>query len=331
MNSKNFFALIALLFITCTKENNNQQVRTFVENNASDPVDALTPLNDLGTGIYNGYVGGLYPGGSNTPSGTYASDLLAVCKSIIPIDSFGNPSNVGKKGEVLFISMGGSTGADNMMALKTKTTNNPLTYSKLHLMNCNQAGQQAPLNFIMDPNSAYWGHVGDVLKLNKGSFRQVQIIYLETEDSTTSLTFPDRSIKVKNSLEACLRVMKQKCVNLKIVYVLGRTRVFGNNTPWNHEPSPYHFGWGCKMAIEDQINGVPGTEYKGGNAVAPMLTWGFYEWATTHPRKTDGFAWLASESRDGLHSSTAGKDSLSKRFQKFLLTDPYASKWYAAH
>jgi hypothetical protein len=323
--------LVLILFVTCKKDNTGTTANASDLNNISDPVDTLIPLNDLGRGTYHGYVGGLYPNGANTPSGPYAKNLHAMSKSIIPIDTFGNPSNIGKQGQILFISMGASTGANTMMALKEKTVGNPLTNPKLHLMNCNQAAQQAPLNFIMNPKSDYWGHVGFVLKYNKGSFRQVQVVYLETEDSTRSLAFPGRPVTVKDDLEACLRVMKSKFPNLKVVYVLGRSRVFGTNAAWNREPAPYYFGWACKWAIEDQINKVHGTRYWGPSPVAPMITWGFYEWATTKPRTTDGFSWQPSETKDGLHGNEAGQDTVATRFQNFLLTDRYASLWYAAH
>ena len=62
--------------------------------------------------------------------------------------------------------------------------------------------------------------------------------------------------------------------------MLGRTTTFEGVTQLtNKEPCPYYNGWACKFMIEDQINGVPGTEYKGDSAVAPLVTWGWYEWA----------------------------------------------------
>jgi hypothetical protein len=158
----------------------------------------------------------------------------------------------------------------------------------------------------------------------------VQVIYLETDDSA-KVIWPNKPNIVKNDIDSCLRLFKQKFPNLKLVYVLGRTKTFGNLKYWNREPGPYYFGWGCKWAIEDQINGVPGTEYKGENAVAPMLTWGFYEWANETPRITDGFSWNASQTVDGLHATTVGQDTLTTRFQNFLLTDQYANLWYAKH
>ncbi|MEO8710466.1 MAG: hypothetical protein ABI405_00015 [Parafilimonas sp.] len=320
--------LISLLFITCTKENNSANLNATEINNSVVSVDtAIIPLNDLGKKTFNGYVGGLYPGGKNAPSKAYASDLLSTSQKIIPIDSFGNSF---KHGRIVFISLGGSTCGHNMIQLKKQTKNNPLTNKMLALLNCSNGYGEASLNSMINPSDPYWNHVTQIIQGSGSSYKQVQVIYLESDDSSRYRNWPGRANLVKDELETCLRVFKQKFTNLKVVYVLGRTRTFGNQALWNREPSPYYQGWGCKWAIEDQINGVPGTEYKGKNAVAPMLTWGWYEWADTIPRKTDGFYWLQSETSDGLHATPTAQDTLATRFQNFLLTDKYASIWYAA-
>lgn len=323
--------LTMLLFIACNKENTTQLVSqsTSDVSNFQSPDDV--PLNDLGTGIYRGYVGGLYPGGANEASGVYAEDLLATCNSIKPIDVNGNPDAT-NKGFVVFISLGGSTGGKNMTALIKKTKGNPVTNSRLKLMNGNQPAQKATLTNIANPNNIYWGHVSQVLNGHNSSYKQVQVVYLETDDGVTTVKFPDRPNIIKQRIQACMRTLQAKFPNLKVVYVLGRSRTFPNTTtPWNTEPSPYYFGWACKWAIEDQINNVPGTEYKGPNKVSPMVAWGFYQWADSLPRTTDNFYWRFSETKDGMHASEAGQDTLSGRFQKFLLTDPYANTWYAKH
>lgn len=321
--------LISLFLIACTKESNNKIVSAYEQtNNVNDQPPGCIPLNDLGKGLYKGYMGGLYPGGVNKPPKEYAADLLMISKQIVPINKKGEPSETGY---IVFISMGGSTGGKNMTALINKTKANPLTNPYLNLMNCNQPAQKAPLSAIIDSNSEYWSHITKILTINKSGYKQVQVVYLETDDGVVTSKFPDRPILVKDKIEASLRTMMQKFVNLKVVYVLGRTRTFSNTvTPWNTEPAPYYFGWASKWAIEDQINGVPGTEYKGSNKVAPMLAWGFYQWADSLPRTTDSFYWRYSETKDGLHANEAGQDTLSNRFQKFLLTDNYASKWYKA-
>ena len=118
-------------------------------NAVKDLDTAKIPLIDLGANTYLGYTGGLYPGGVNDASGQYASDLLDVSNSIVPIDKSGLPSTTGK---VVFISVGASVGGHMMKALITKTTNNPATNPKLLLINCNQGAGYASLNNIMNPS-----------------------------------------------------------------------------------------------------------------------------------------------------------------------------------
>ena len=331
MITRNTTTFIVLLFFSCSKENITQQ-RQLNSNDNSEAVAITTkiPLNDLGKGTYLGYVGGLYPGGVNTPPLKYAFDLMQISKTIVPVDTFGNASDNGK---IVFISLGASIGGKNMKALVKKTAGNSLTNPKLLLFNCNEGGKYSALSNIMNPNDSYWLHVSEVIKNQKSGFKQVQIVYLETDDGIITKKFPDRPNQIKNKIQACARTIKLKFPNEKVLYLLGRTRTFndaGNNaTPWNTEPSPYYFGWACKWAIEDQINSVPGTEYKGANKVAPIITWGFYQWADSLPRTTDNFYWRASETKDGLHSNDAGEDTLATRFQNFLLTNLYSKLWYA--
>jgi hypothetical protein len=329
MKSINAAFFIALLLIACTKEriNENTQSNASAINNAIKD-DNTIPLNDLGTNTYKGYVGGLYPNGMNSPTNQYAADLLSISSQIVPLDTSGNAISNGK---IVFISLGSSIGGHTMQVLKTKTDTSSITNPKLKLINCNNGYGSGSLNSIANPADPYWDHVTKILTGTKSSYKQVQVIYLETDDSSRSVTWPARPNIVKNDIENCMRVFKKKFKNVKLVYLLGRTRTFGNQRPWNREPSPYYLGWGCKWAIEDQINGVPGTEYKGPNAVAPMITWGFYKWAEMTPRKTDDFYWLLTETSDGLHATDRGQDTLATRFQTFLLTDKYAGIWYAKH
>ena len=328
MKTKTFtFIIIALSVIGCSKEKDFTTQVNGQNNSAATVTTDNIPINDLGTGKFKGYTGGLYPNGQNDASGMYAIDLFQTCHNITPLDTFGNPSP--QKGKVLFISMGWSTCAQNMRALQAKTTGNPLTNPKLLLLTCNNGAGTARVNNIMNPNDPYWKLVAKDLRDANSSFRQVQIIYLETEDSSKNTSFPGRPLEVKNDLQSCFRVFEQKFPNIKLVYLLARTTTFGNHDHiFNLEPCPYYFGWACKWAIEDQINGVEGTAYKGANKVSPMITWGFYQWATSTPRITDGFKWTADLTQDGMHANDAGRDTLSTRFQNFLLTDKYAKNWY---
>jgi hypothetical protein len=332
MSKKPAVLLLSLLFVACTKENTGSQLRAFSESfdKVYTPPDPKIPLDDLGVQTFGDSVGGLYPGGTNSPAGTYAHDLFLISQRIVPLDTFGNVSS-SSAAKIVFISMGGSTGGHNMKNLQLKTYGNTLCNQKVKIINGNTGTGEGALQNIMDPGNTYWDHITQMLRGTRSSYRQVQVLYLESDDTTRFISWPQRPTLVKNDVEICMQVMKKKFPNLKVLYVLGRTRTFGDNVPWNKEPSPYYFGWGCKWAIQDQIKGVAGTQYKGRNPVAPMITWGFYQWADSLPRRTDQFYWRSSETEDGLHANSFGEDTLTDRFQNFLLTDRNAKIWYAAH
>src|SRR5690349_14404186 len=115
MKAKSTWLLITLLIIACKKESNNILTTAEQSNSATAVLQDRIPLNDLGTGTYQGYIGGLYPNGYNKPSGTYAADLYLTCNNMVPLDVDGKPST--SNGYIVFISMGGSTGGKNMTAL----------------------------------------------------------------------------------------------------------------------------------------------------------------------------------------------------------------------
>jgi hypothetical protein len=330
MNKYLFFLLLLMAFFACNKEGNVRLNSSAHSNSSVEFTDTVKiPINDLGTGTYLGFMGGLYPGGVDTPSGKYAKDLLRFASRITPLNSNGKPSDTGK---IVFISLGVSTGGHNMYALIAKTTDNPRTNPFLLLANCNNGSGNASLNSIANPSDTYWDHVSSILNAHHITYKQVQVIYLETDDSIPIVSFPERPYQVRDDLKLAMQTCKAKFKHLKLVYVLGRTTTFNKFQVQNIEPCPYYNGWGEKFFIEDQINGAPGTQYKGDSAVAPLVTWGWYQWAdgTTVPRQ-DGFVWTKDQTIDGLHADAEGQDTLATRFQKFLLTDKYASIWYANH
>ena len=332
MKANQLSALLLLAFSACSKMD-DKPIRSGVMNNsASQFTDTIkVALTDLGTGTYFGITGGLYPGGLNYPTLQYKRDLKNFAAAIRPLNNIGAvDSTVGK---IVLISLGGSTAGHMMRALKLKTKNDTSTNTFLKLIDCSDGHGTGSFQSIANPNDPYWTLVFDAISTNTATPEQVQVIYVESEDSSQVISFPARPYAVKNDIEAAMRACKMKFKNLKLVYFLGRTTTFSDThdlkQTTNREPCPYYNGWATKLAIEDQINGVPGTEYKGANAVAPLLTWGWYQWAdgTNIPRQ-DGFTWQDSDTVDGLHATDVGEDTLSERFKNFLLTDKFASIWY---
>lgn len=292
---------------------------------------AKIPLIDMGSKTYLGYNGYLYPNLSNQPLGQYATDLHNFCISIVPLDSLGSPDSL--NGRIGFISIGASTCAIMMNALTAKTEGNPLTNPKLLMATCTSGAES--INEIMDPKNRFWNTVTKKLQERNLKAKQVEVAYLETEDSVSTNGFPERPLRTKTEYQKAMRTFKTKFPNIKLVYLLGRPTTFlaGSKVKMpNLEPCPYYNGWACKWVIEDQINGVSGTAYKGTKPVSPLVTWGWYEWTdgSAVPR-SDGFTWQKEDTGDGLHANEAGADTLSTYFQNFLLTDPNASIWYANH
>jgi len=330
MRINSLFLVTIVVLYSCRKDNNAEINSAAINNNSVEFTDTIkVPINDLETGTYYGFTGGLYPGGADTPSGQYAKDLRRFASNITPLDSNGKASD---RGKIVFISLGASTGGNNMKALIIKTTGNTETNPSLLLLNCNNGAGTATLNSMMDPNDPYWDHVSLILGYHHITYRQVQVIYFETDDSIPINSFPARPYQFRDDFKIAMQTCKAKFRRLKLVYVLGRTTTFNKIMVQNIEPCPYYNGWGEKFFIEDQIKGVPGTKYKGDSAVAPLVTWGWYQWAngSNIPRK-DGFVWTVDETADGLHANAEGQDTLATRFQNFLLTDKYASIWYANH
>lgn len=319
--------LVGFIFANCSKENSQNAVEASVNIDNIVVTDTVkVPLIDLGKRTYLGFKGGLYPNGANLASGKYAKDLLSFARNIIPKDTSGKSSATGVVG---FISLGGSTTGNLMNALLAKTVGNPVTNPSLFMLNCANGKHTGSINNMINPADPYWTYVNNRLTSAKLSYKQVQVVYLETEDSFYTTTFPDRAFRARDEYESALRLFKTKFPQLKLVYVLGRTTTFNVDNVTNSEPCPYYNGWACKFVIEDQINGVAGTVYKGQSAVAPMITWGWYEWANgTNVPRSDGFTWQESNTVDGLHANDAGEDTLSSRFQNFLLTDSAAKTWY---
>jgi len=323
--------LLCVLFTACKREvTERKSLPAQTENAAILNDTAKIPITDLGAGTFLGRTGGLYPGGVNTPSGVYAQDLLTFAGSVKPRNASGN---IVQDGVVGFIAIGGSTAGKMMSALTDKTVGNPLTNQKLKLVNCTNGEASASANSLMNPLDNIWNIIQGKLDRKKLTNAQVQVIYLETEDSVQTSGFPVRPLRLKQEYLEVMHVFKSRFANIKLVYLLGRTTTFKSPTKYtihNVEPNPYYNGWACKWLIEDQINGAAGTDYKGANAEAPLITWGWYQWAygTSQPR-LDGFTWEDSDTVDGLHAAPTGQDTLSTYFQKFLLTDPYAKLWYA--
>lgn len=328
---KKYFTIsvaVLIIFTACKKEPSFQSSKANATIASDEILAADTikiPLTELGSGTYYGYTGGLYPGGVNTPSGTYAKDLKKAANTIVLLDTAGGPA---ANGVIGFISLGASNLSKMFLQLETLSVGNPAVNQKIVMANC--TGGSEYIEQVKDSTSGYWPIVERKLRDNNITAKQVEVITLETDDSTANIAFPSKPLYLKSNFAEAVRLFHIKFPNLKIVYFIGRTTTFvgKGKKQQNSEPIPYYNGWACKWLIEDQINNDPGLAYKGRQAVAPMVTWGWYKWSIGKVTRSDGFLWTKDDTTDGLHPTDDGAVKLATFYQNFLLSDPIASIWY---
>src|SRR2546430_2616020 len=83
------------------------------------PLAGRIPLPDLAGNSYKGFVGGLYPGGSNTEPVAHAAAGQARAQAVTPLDASGAPSAGGK---VVLLSLGMSNTTQEFCAAGSTTT-----------------------------------------------------------------------------------------------------------------------------------------------------------------------------------------------------------------
>ena len=293
----------------------------------------MVALNDLGTGTYQGYEGGLYPNGSNVRPTSHDSDGVAFAQGIVPLDQSGNYSPTGK---YVFMAIGESTAQNEFNKLLPIANSDPAKSPYLVIVNGAQGG--ATPNNLTSTTSAYWATVlNNYLPQNGVTPQQVVAIWLEDTDGIATGTFPSDISNLQTQYETIMQTMLTLFPNLKLVYF--SSRVYGGysngvGSPDNPEPYAFEVGYAVKWAIQDQINGNTNLNYNPtlGPVVAPWMSWGPYYWSNGMLGRSDGTVWDCEDfSSDGTHpSSTYGQLKVASPLLNFLKTDDTTTPWYLA-
>ena len=140
-----FFQISLLLIVTFLLQDVYSQ-------NCSNTSVGLTPVNDLGTGYYRSYQGGLYPDGLNTRPQTHNSAGLNFAEKIVPRDTAGNynPST----GKIVLLSVGMSNCSQEFLEFMSMVNGASYLNPKLVIVNGAQGGQT--IDIINNPNAAFW-------------------------------------------------------------------------------------------------------------------------------------------------------------------------------
>ncbi len=290
----------------------------------------LPPLNDLGAGSYLGLQGGLYPGGVNTRPSAHESAGLALARSIVPLDTLGNPDWT--NGSIVVVSIGMSNTNQEFGALIPKVQADPLRHPRVRLINCAQGGMDA--KWSANPTSAYWDTVTNRLRRAGSSPAQVQVIWMKHATAGPRGTWNAAVDTFATLIASSVRNAHDRLPNAKLMYLTSRVYAgYAAGVGLNPEPYAHGGGFAMKRVIESQINGVDSLEYDPANGPveAPWLAWGPYLWADGLTPRADGLTWPCDALvDDGTHPSTSGRDKIANALLAFLQTDATTTPWYLA-
>lgn len=301
--------------------------------NDPDTGTPLVAITDLGTGMFEGYEGGLYPNGSNVRPAAQDAYGVNLAYGIQPLDANGNPSPTGK---YVLLGIGESTLQHEFNQFLVVANADPAKNPNLVLVNGAQGG--ATPDEFTSTTSSYWLTVlNNYLPQNGVTADQVVAAWIEDTDGIATGTFPSDITTLRSQYETMMNTMLQLFPNLKMVYF--SSRIYGGysngvGSPDNPEPYAYEVGWAVKWAIQDQLNGNSNLNYNPalGPVVAPWMSWGAYYWSNGMLGRQDGLEWdCADFSSDGTHPSTPyGQLKVATALLQALKTDDTAIPWYLA-
>lgn len=310
----------------------------------------ITPLMDMGSAAtYQGFSGGLYPGG-NMPPPTHRAAALARAASIKPLNASGvaDPQN----GRVVLLAIGMSNTTQEFRNFVGLAATDARRDS--HVLTVDGAEGGRPANDWADPASSAWSNAIAYLQAPaRGGAAgilpaQVQVMWMKHAYSGpqnlpgSAGQFPGHALQLKADLAAIARTALALFPNLKLLFVTSRTRAYvlhmpPQQTSLNPEPYAFESGFSAKWLIEDQINGDPSLNYdpQSGAVVAPLLVWGPYIWADGTQPRLDGFTWLCSDTRsppdpntDYTHPSLQGQAKIGAVLLDFFANHELARPWF---
>src|SRR5256885_7697876 len=287
------------------------------DNGTTNPaVQGRVPLTQLGSGAYKGFVGGLYPSGTNVEPSAHSAAGQSRAQAIEPLDTSGAPNAGGK---MVLLSLGMSNTTQEFCASGSTTmscspwsfmgqaaADTAVNHSTLAIVNGARGGQDAQTwDAATDANY-------DTVRLNRLAplgltERQVQVVWVKQADAGPRDSLPSAqadAYALESRLANIARALKTHYPNLTVIFFSSRIYAGYATTTLNPEPFAYESGFAVKWLIQAQIdqiaNGGTVTDTRAGdlnyNTRAAWLPRGPYPWAGgTPPRPGDGLGWARGE------------------------------------
>jgi hypothetical protein len=285
------------------------------------------PLNDLGTGTYNGSQAGLYPGGTNERPVSHDEALDRIGRMTL-LDAAGNPN--ADTGVFILMSIGNSNANREFQYFTDHAPLDPQTNSRLMILNGAQVGKNA--DEIANPLDNYWTHIVEHLAEIGLTPLQVQAIWVEEAIAYPTDSWPDSANSLLGYLRSIMKNIKTYFPNVRVIYQA--SRIYGGYGPTSpsHEPWCYEYGFSTKWLIEAQLNGDPELNFDPakGPVLVPWLAWGPYLWADGLNPRSDGLIWECEDFLpDGKHPSESGNEKIYDLLIDFFKNDPTTRDWFA--
>lgn len=290
----------------------------------------MIPLTELGSGIYKGFEGGLYSGGSNIRPAGHNEAGKALAVSIAPLSSNGMKDP--KNGSIVLLSIGMSNTTQEFstfISLTGQTLYKSQLNPRLTLIDGAQGGQDAKI--VADTTTQFWKTVDARITAAGKTRAQVQCIWLKEAMIKPTDAFPIHAEKLEGYLQTICHILHDRFPNLKMVFLSSRIYAGYATTNLNPEPYAYESGFSVKWLIQKQIIGDPAMAYDGKGVVSPYIAWGPYLWAdSTNPRKDDGLFWTINDfvTGDRTHPSDSGRAKVARQLFHFFSTDSLTMSWF---
>jgi len=309
-------------------------VRTTAQPLCTAPSTGFTPINDLKTGTFNGWIGGLYLNGSNfMPSAHKIAGMNIAGNQVFPRNASGNQDII--NGKIVWLSIGMSnTTAETQQFIplaNAYSNKNP----KLVFVDGAVGGMTASIiSTVSNPNySAYWNTVISRLTNAGVSASQVQIIWYKEANVANSTPIMNYYDSLVIQTKRIMNIIKQRFPNARLCYMASRISARYASSALNPEPYSYYTGWAIKRVIEDQINGDTKLKYSGADANSPWISWGIYMWSDgITPQFTNpNVFWSCTTDfqNDGTHPSLpAGAKKVADLLLTFYKNDTLSCPWF---
>jgi hypothetical protein len=303
---------------------------------SAHPIDAadcagtssgFVPISDLGSGAYQGFEGGLYPGGLNNRPAPHDQALDRTGRVLL-LNSQGVPDAAG--GKTVLMSVGMSNTTQEFSAFIPLANADPEKNSRLVIVDAAEGGQDA--NTIANPGALYWTHVDQKLAAASVTAAQVQVVWLKEARANPTESFPTDAALLRDELRSIVQIIKSRYPNTRAVYLSSRTYAGYASTALNPEPYAYQSAFAVKWLIAQQLAGDPALNFDParGAVMAPWLSWGPYLWADGLTPRSDGLTWACSDFRDtdGTHPSDQGRAKVAGLLLDFFKSDPTTAVWF---